>query len=357
MFKLIKKTIELNKELILLLLFLPTVLIIVNSSFFLPIVISIVFSYFLNNFKNILFILGVSKKLSFIITYLIFITLFFLTLFIFMPLIFKQLVLLFNDLPFIIQKIKFLTDKIIERYPSIFPTEQANILFSNIITYVQSIGKTVISASLFSIAFVIKFIVYIFFIPIFVFFILKDHEKIISNFKKFMPQKSYILRSVWIATNKQISNYVRGKFVELSVITFANYVLFKFYNISYSDLLAIGVGLSVFLPYIGTIIISVPVVLISSVQFGMSNDFFYFILFYSVIQFLDGNLLVPILFSEAVDLHPVTIIISIIIFGSIFKLYGVVFAIPLAIVFKAIINLYLTPNNLNNSVKNYTEHS
>lgn len=84
--------------------------------------------------------------------------------------------------------------------------------------------------------------------------------------------------------------------------------------------------------------------LISSVQLGISNEFLFYY-FYSIIQFLDGNLLVPILFSEAVNLHPITIIISIIIFGSIFNLYGVVFAIPLAIVFKAIITLYLTPTN------------
>ena len=100
------------------------------------------------------------------------------------------------------------------------------------------------------------------------------------------------------------------------------------------------------MPYIGTIIISIPVVLIACVQFGLSKELIYFISFYSIIQFLDGNLLVPILFSEVLDLHPVTIIMSIIIFGSIFKLYGVVFAIPLAIVFKAIIVMYLTPNNL-----------
>ncbi|HIH2763343.1 MAG TPA: AI-2E family transporter [Candidatus Azoamicus sp.] len=344
MFKLIKILVESNKELILLLLFFPTVIIIVNSSFFFPIIISIIFSYFLHNLKKILLTFGWSKNVSFFIIYFVFIAFFLLTLFILMPLVFRQLVSLFNDLPFIIQKIKFLTDKFIIKYPSIFSTEQTNLLFSNIITYVQSIGKTVISASLLSIAFTIKFIVYIFFIPIFIFFILKDHEDMINNFKKVMPQKSNFLKKIWQATNKQIGNYVRGKFIEFFIITFTSYILFKMYKLSYSDLLSVGVGLSVIIPYIGTIIISIPVVLISSVQLGLSNDFFYFIVFYSVIQFLDGNLLVPILFSEAVNLHPITIIISIIIFGSIFNLYGVVFAIPLAIVFKAIINLYLTPN-------------
>jgi putative permease len=55
-----------------------------------------------------------------------------------------------------------------------------------------------------------------------------------------------------------------------------------------------------------------------------------------VIQFLDGNVLVPLLFSEAVDLHPITIIVSVLAFGGLWGLWGVFFAIPLATLIKAI---------------------
>ena len=346
MLNIIKNTVKTNKEIILLLLFLPTIFIIINSSFFLPIIISIILSYFLYNIKKILKKIGLPKSVSFIFTYFLFLTLFLLILLILLPLVFKQLLGLFNDLPFMIQKIKFLTYKFIEKYPSIFPPEQTNILFSNIIAYVQSIGKTIISASLLSIAIIIKWILYIFLIPIFVFFFLKDHIEIINWFKKIMPEKSKFWGKIWNTTNKQISNYVRGKFIEILIITIANYILFKSYNLAYSDLLAFGVGISVIIPYIGSIIISIPVIFISAVQLGLSQDFIYLNIIYITIQFLDGNLLVPILFSEAVNLHPISIMMSIIIFGSTLKIYGVFFAIPLAIVIKAIINLYLTPNKI-----------
>ena len=61
---------------------------------------------------------------------------------------------------------------------------------------------------------------------------------------------------------------------------------------------------------------------------------------YFVIQFLDGNVLVPILFSEAVNLHPLAIIVAILVFGGLWGFWGVFFAIPLATLVKALINVW-----------------
>ena len=61
---------------------------------------------------------------------------------------------------------------------------------------------------------------------------------------------------------------------------------------------------------------------------------------YFIIQFLDGNVLVPILFSEAVNLHPLAIIVSILVFGGLWGFWGVFFAIPLATLVKALINVW-----------------
>ena len=62
---------------------------------------------------------------------------------------------------------------------------------------------------------------------------------------------------------------------------------------------------------------------------------------YAIIQTLDGNVLVPLLFSEAVNLHPVAIICAVLLFGGLLGFWGVFFAIPLATLFKAV--LYAWP--------------
>jgi putative permease len=325
------------KEILSLILFFLTIIIIIKSSFFLPIIISIIITYFLYNIQKLLTKVNISNSISFFITYSLFLTFFILILTILLPIIFKQLANLFDDLPIILQKIKILTYK----YPSIFSIEQTNILFSNITNYVQSIGKTLISASLISIAIIIKWTISIFIIPILVLFLLKDHKKILEWFDKIMPEKMRFWKNIWIEINTQIENYIRGKIIEIIIITIANYILFKIYKISYADLLSIMVGVSVIIPYIGAIMVSIPVILISAVQLGVSQEFLYLTIIYTTIQLLDGNILVPLLFSEAVNLHPISIIIAVIVFGSTLNIYGVFFAIPFAIVIKAIINIHL----------------
>jgi putative permease len=330
-----------HKENILLIIFSFGLWILIHSSLFLPIIISIVLTYILYNFKNLFIILGFNNRVSFLLSYSVFITIFLLMLIMLLPIFFKQLIWFFNDLPFIMQKIKFLTYKIIEKNSYIFSSDQTNSLFSNTINYFQSISKTLISASLFSITIIIKWTIYIFIIPVLVFFFLKDYIDIIIWFKSIMPRTYFHVIEIWKDTNKQIFNYARGKIIEALIMIFIHYLFFKQYDLLYSELLAFGVGISAIIPYIGTIIISIPVILISAVQFGISNDLLYFNIIYMLIQFIDGNILVPLLFSGVVKLHPVSIIISIVIFGSIFNIYGVFFAIPIAIVFKSIINIYL----------------
>ena len=62
---------------------------------------------------------------------------------------------------------------------------------------------------------------------------------------------------------------------------------------------------------------------------------------YTIIQALDGNVLVPLLFSEAVNLHPVAIILAVLVFGGLWGFWGVFFSIPLATLVKGI--LYAWP--------------
>jgi putative permease len=84
------------------------------------------------------------------------------------------------------------------------------------------------------------------------------------------------------------------------------------------------------------------VALVGLFQWGFSAEFGYLMLAYGIIQALDGNVLVPLLFSEAVDLNPVYIIIAVLFFGGLFGFWGVFFAIPLASLVKATIKAWST---------------
>ena len=132
--------------------------------------------------------------------------------------------------------------------------------------------------------------------------------------------------------NLQIANYVRGKGIEIIIVGIISYIAFAWFDLNYTALLALLVGLSVIVPYVGATLVTIPVVLVALLQFGITSDFYWIVGLYLVIQILDGNVLVPVLFSEAVDLHPVAIIIAILVFGGLWGVWGVFFAIPLATV-------------------------
>jgi putative permease len=88
------------------------------------------------------------------------------------------------------------------------------------------------------------------------------------------------------------------------------------------------------------VIVTIPVALVAFSQWGISGDFWGLMFAYLVVQGLDSNILVPLLFSEAVNLHPLVIILSVVIFGGLWGFWGVFFAIPLATLVKAVIHAW-----------------
>ncbi|MGR6839034.1 AI-2E family transporter, partial [Aliivibrio wodanis] len=141
---------------------------------------------------------------------------------------------------------------------------------------------------------------------------------------------------VWIEMNEQISNYIRGKVVEILIVGGVSYITFFIMDLRYSLLLAVMVGFSVLIPYIGAAAVTVPIAIVALFQWGLTPDFYWLVLAYAIIQALDGNVLVPVLFSEAVNLHPVAIIVAVLVFGGLWGFWGVFFAIPLATLVKAV---------------------
>ena len=159
---------------------------------------------------------------------------------------------------------------------------------------------------------------------------------------RFLPKERHLVNEVWKEMDAQIGNYVRGKFNEIIIIGGASYIVFVLLGLNYAPLLGLIVGLSVLIPYIGATVVTLPIAFVGYFQWGISSDFAWLMGCYFVIQFLDGNVLVPILFSEAVNLHPVAIIVAILVFGGLWGFWGVFFAIPLATLVKALINVWPT---------------
>jgi len=236
------------------------------------------------------------KSFSHIVSVNIVFTLFFSALlafvFIVVPLAWKQLAKLFNDLPFIFQQIQSGLLVLPEHYPEVITEAQIKQIIALATKEIGTMGQWILTYSFNSLGDIIALLIYFVLVPILVFFFLKDGKTLVTSWTSVLPHKREMMTKVWYEMDVQIANYIRGKTVEIFIV---------------------GV-----VTYLGFVV-------------------------YGVIQALDGNVLVPLLFSEAVNLHPISIIIAVLIFGTLWGFWGVFFAIPLATLVKAILSAWPKP--------------
>jgi putative permease len=305
-----------------------------------PVLASIVLAYLLEGLVGSLQGLGWPRLPSVLLVYVSFILFLALILFGVLPMASRQVTELVQQLPVMITEgTKILMD-LPDRYPELVTSDQIAELISEIRSEVLSFGQQVVSWSVASVVGVITILVYLILVPLLVFFFLKDKDLIVEWFKGYMPRHRRIAGTVWTDVDRQISNYVRGKFWEILIIWVVSYVTFALFGLRYAMLLALLVGISVIVPYIGATLVTIPVLLVAWFQWGWSSQFAWLAAAYFLIQILDGNILVPLLFSEVVNLHPVAIIVAILVFGGVWGIWGVFFAIPLATLVQAVLTAW-----------------
>lgn len=305
-----------------------------------PFLASIVVAYLLEYLTALLQRYGMPRLLAVNVVFIAFVTV---LLFLFVgliPLVSSQLTQLLKDLPALLAQGQKLLLQLPQQYPQFISEQQVAEIMSVIRAEISALGQQIVSLSLASIVGVLTIVVYLILVPLMVFFFLKDKDEIFRWLKRWLPTNRGLATSVWHEMDVQIGNYVRGKIIEILVVGIASYIFFALMGLDYAILLAVLVGLSVIIPYIGAVVVTVPVFLIAFLQWGWSSEFRYLVLGYLIIQALDGNVLVPLLFSEAVNLHPVAIIVAVLVFGGLWGFWGVFFAIPLATLVKAVLNAW-----------------
>jgi putative permease len=255
-----------------------------------------------------------------------------------LPLLWRQLTNLFNQLPMMIERGQALLTSLPVRYPDYISVAQIQSVLSEAKVGFAKVGQVALSLSLASLPGLVTLSIYLILVPLLVYFFMMDRVAISKWFTRFLPKRRKLLTQVWEEVREQIGNYVRGKVVEIIIVSIVCYIVFLLMHLPYAILLAALLGLSVIIPYIGAVLVTIPILIIACLQWGWSSHLAYFVLVYALIIAIDANILVPLLFSEVVDLHPVAIILAVLIFGSLWGFWGVFFAIPLASLVKAILN-------------------
>lgn len=310
-----------------------------------PVLAAVVLAFLAQGLTGLLQRLGLPHALAVTVSFTVFAGIFFAFTLALLPLVWRQMLSLVTEMPNMLERIQLFLGVLPDRYPHVFSPQQLDELLTMAQSEFANLGQIIVRGSLASIPGLLTVMVYLILIPLLVFFFLKDKAQILDWLSGFLPAERPLLGRIWKEMNEQFVNYVQGKVLEILIIGAVSYIAFAWMGMNYAALLGLLVGLSVIVPYVGATLVTLPVVIVGFFQWGFSNEFYLMCGVYLTIQILDGNVLVPLLFSEAVNLHPVAIILAVLFFGGIWGLWGVFFAIPLATLIKAIINAWPNPEH------------
>jgi putative permease len=305
-----------------------------------PVLAGVVIAYLLDGVVEKCHRLGMPRLSAVVLVFLLFMSFLVFALLWLVPRLSYQVTELVKQLPDIIGMGQNLLLKLPEKYPNLFTAEQVGELGASIRADITAKSQHILSLSLPAVFGLFSLMVYIILVPVLAFFFLKDKYHIMGWFSQRLPPQRHLVDQVARDVNLQVSNYVRGKVWEIFIVGAAAFTTFTLMELKYALLLATMVGLSVIIPYIGAAVVTIPIAIIAWFQWGWSAEFGWILLAYGVLQALDGYLLVPLLFSEVVNLHPVAIIIAILVFGGLWGFWGVFFAIPLATLVSAVLNAW-----------------
>ena len=305
-----------------------------------PVLAGVVIAYLLDGLVEKCRQLGAPRMSAVVLVFILFMTVFVFVLLWLLPRLSYQLTQLVQELPRMIVKGHELLLTLPQKYPNLFTEAQVSDIITEIRADITAWGQHVLSLSLPAVFGLISIMVYLILVPVLAFFFLKDKDSILGWFSASLPRQRRLVDEVAQDVNSQVSNYVRGKVWEIFIVGAAAFATFSLMGLNYALLLATIVGLSVIIPYIGAAVATLPVALIGWFQWGWSAEFGWLLFAYGVLQALDGYLLVPLLFSEVVNLHPVAIIIAILVFGGLWGFWGVFFAIPLATLVQAVLTAW-----------------
>ncbi len=310
------------------------------GEYLVPVFASIILSYVLEGLIRPLERLKVPRTMAVIFVFVLFMSLAIFLLLWIIPLALKQFGQFIQDLPSMIASGRAHLEDLIQRYPKLINHLQLDSILGILVSQVREMGKNFLSYSLSSVMGLVNFLIYLVLVPLISFFLLKDKNKILSFIRTLLPDNIEFTSQVWKEVNAKIARFLQGKIWELLIIWLASYVFFFIIHLKFALLLSLFVGISVLIPFVGAIAMTVPVLLVAYFQWGWSDKTITTLIGYTILQFLDGNLLVPLLMSGFVNLHPVAIMIGVLIFGGLWGLWGVFFAIPLLTLLHTIIKTW-----------------
>ena len=192
-------------------------------------------------------------------------------------------------------------------------------------------------------------------VPIYSFFLLKERPAIEARWREYLPLRNSPLKDEVATTLAQINSYVTAYFRGQLLVCVVDGILIgtalTIFGLNFAPLIGLIVIPLTMIPYLGIVICWIPAVIIAAAQWGDWWHPFWVTIIFIVVQHLEGLFYAPRIVGNSVGLHPMTVIVSIFIWGLLIGgLLGPLLAIPLTATIKVLLARYVWGPRLREAV-------
>lgn len=257
------------------------------------------------------------------------------------PLLASQLVAFAQSLPSLAAELQAMILAFARENASFIDEDDVASMLRDMNQRAVAIGQNMIVYSLELLPTLANALMYVIVTPLMLFFMIRDRETILAWGRSFLPKDRGMAEVVWSQLSLRFGAYLRAKAYHVLIIGGISYAGFTLLEINFAALLAVISGLSTLVPYFGAPAAALPVALVAWSQWGVTSDeFFWALVVYTVIQTIDGAVIATILLAHSVRLHPIAVMAAVLVAGQLLGFIGLVFAIPMASALEVIIDAW-----------------
>lgn len=305
---------------------------------------SIVLSYLLNPLVNIIEKRGIKRVYSILLIYFLSLSLMVLAIISIVPKLSSEFENLIKLLPTYFNRIydyfnkSFLKySKHLDKLPPEFQAikeiflEKLMDIQASILDFLKNITNSIIGVFSKAVSFII--------VPILTFYFLKDKDYFKKKITLLIPkkQRNDVLQ-IGREVDKVLGRFIRGQLIVCSFVGVSTTIVLLIIGVDFAIIIGLIAGIADIIPYFGPIIGIFPAIIFALLKSPMKA--LWVIISFIIIQQLESNVIAPKIVGESVGVHPVVIMLALLIGGSYFGVIGMIFAIPVTVVFR-IVSVFL----------------
>lgn len=173
-------------------------------------------------------------------------------------------------------------------------------------------------------------------VPFILFYLLSDKEKFAPNVTRFFPDsKEDEIRSVLRDMDKALASYIQGQLIVSTCVGIMLLIGYLVIGLDYALLLSLFAMATNVIPFLGPFLAVIPAIIVAFFQAPIMA--LYVVIIMIVAQQIESNLVSPQVMGRALNIHPLTIILLILVGGNLAGVLGMILIIPTYAVAKVIV--------------------